>query len=73
MYILTSYQDSGVIEIRPNGPTMSERFLYLSFWAEVWTSLSLFRSLVRTHQAYVCPLAFGCGWPLTYTYTRKIT
>ena len=35
MYIITSYEQSGVIEIKPNGPTKSERILYLSFWAEV--------------------------------------
>jgi len=35
MYIITSYEHSGVVEIQPNGPTKSERILYLSFWAEV--------------------------------------
>ena len=35
MYIITSYEHSGVIEIQPNSPTKSERILYLSFWAEV--------------------------------------
>ena len=41
IYIITSYQDSGVIEITPNSPTKSERFLYLSFWAEVCLTFTL--------------------------------
>ena len=33
--IMTSYQDSCVIEIQPQGQIQSQRVLYLSFWAEV--------------------------------------
>lgn len=33
--IMTSYQDSCVVEIKPQGQTHSQRVLYLSFWAEV--------------------------------------
>ena len=33
--IMTSYQDSCVVEIQPQGPVHSQRVLYLSFWAEV--------------------------------------
>lgn len=35
-----------MIEITPNSPTKSERFLYLSFWAEV----CLTATLDPTHQ-----------------------
>ena len=58
MYIITSYQDSGVIEICPNGPTKSERLLYLSFWAEVYISLSLYNPLTTSVHA-LQPLAAG--------------
>ena len=41
MYIITSYEQSGVIEITPHGPVSSARILYLSFWAEVRDSAPL--------------------------------
>ena len=41
MYIITSYEQSGVIEITPHGPVSSARILYLSFWAEVTDSAPL--------------------------------
>ena len=33
--IMTSYRDSSVVEIQPQGQVKSQRVLYLSFWAEV--------------------------------------
>lgn len=33
--VMTSYRDSCVIEIQPQGQVQSQRVLYLSFWAEV--------------------------------------
>ncbi len=41
--IMTSYQDSCVIEIQPQGQVQSQRVLYLSFWAEVCLYDTLFR------------------------------
>ena len=55
IYIITSYQDSGVIEITPNSPTKSERFLYLSFWAEGCLTFILDHThhfTPRTHQTH---------------------
>ena len=41
MYIITSYEQSGVIEITPHGAVSSARILYLSFWAEVGNTAPL--------------------------------
>ena len=35
MVIMTSYRDSCVVEIQPQGQAQSQRILHLSFWAEV--------------------------------------
>lgn len=39
--IMTSYRDSCVVEIQPQGQVQSQRILYLSFWAEVSSYLAL--------------------------------
>ena len=53
MYIITSYEQSGVIEITPHGPVSSARILYLSFWAEVRDSVALtFSHGAETRLAY---------------------
>ena len=55
--IMTSYQDSCVIEIQPQGQTQSQRVLYLSFWAEVClygTSLLNLRYLHILHNSCCC-------------------
>lgn len=50
--IMTSYQDSCVVEIQPQGQIQSQRVLYLSFWAEVSSAafvLATHDSSVLTH------------------------
>jgi len=54
--IMTSYQDSCVIEIQPQGQIQSQRVLYLSFWAEVClydTSLQTLHYLFASCTAHV--------------------
>jgi hypothetical protein len=57
MYIITSYEQSGVIEIKPNGSTKGERILYLSFWAEVPFH-------PPSNRPRFCLLLANCSWAL---------
>ena len=54
--IMTSYQDSCVIEIQPQRQIQSQRVLYLSFWAEVCvygTTLQTLRYLFASCTTHV--------------------
>ncbi len=73
--IMTSYQDSCVIEIQPQGETQSQRVLYLSFWAEVCLygtsllTLRYFFASCTTHILVDLTLLGSLHWDIHWMWT----